>query len=257
MAERRGNNTESIIITPVETVAAAFLVIGTMPLIVNRMSEKARRVLTLPDERKNAAERAATLKHQPLEEFRASPYLSEDPQAPTYLVAPAIWFKKAMQTAALDLPGATKTQIGRLVWVEGEYVPLWGIPELLMSVVRQAGMDHTPDVRTRTILPAWASVVSIRWVHPLLNETKVANLLAAGGMISGVGDWRQQKGAGNYGQYRLASSAEDEEFRAITAAGGYPAQTAAMDEPHGYDRESREMLEWVTQEIKRRGKTST
>lgn len=255
MADRHPQET-SISITPIQTAAAAFLVVGTMPLIINRVSEKAQHELLYPSGRTGAADRAAKLKHRPLEEFRASPYLSDDPQAPTYLIAPAMWFKNGMKSAALDLPGATKTQIGRLCFVEGEYVPIWGVPQLHMTITRSADMGRTPDVRSRAIVPKWAAAVPIRWVEPLLNRTTVANLLNAAGILSGAGDWRQQKGAGNYGQYRLADP-DDAEFLAIVAGGGYREQAAAMDEPACYDRDTQELLSWFDGEVKRRGTKGT
>ena len=47
-------------------------VLGTSPLILNRMSEKAKRELLMPKGRKNAVERATSLKHIPVDEYRAS-----------------------------------------------------------------------------------------------------------------------------------------------------------------------------------------
>src|SRR5438105_2869034 len=124
-------------------------VVGTTPLICNRVSEKAQHELLFPKGKKTAADKAQSLKHDPLSEFRASPYILLDESAPTLLGALATWFKKGMMTAALDLPGTKKAQIGRLVQVLGERVPLFGVPKLLMSITRGADIARTPDVRTR------------------------------------------------------------------------------------------------------------
>ena len=44
-----------------------FCLLGTSPLIFNRMAEKAKRELLMPKGRKTAADRAQSLKHQPVE----------------------------------------------------------------------------------------------------------------------------------------------------------------------------------------------
>lgn len=228
-------------------------IVGTSPLILNRMSQKARQELLLPNGRKTAAERASSLKHSPLDEYRASPYTLAQEDAPAYLAVMASAFKKLMMTAALDLPGTRKAQIGRLVYVEDEYVPVFGVPELYMSIVRSADINHTPDVRTRAIVPLWAATITVRFVVPLLTEQAIVNLLAAGGVTAGIGDFRPEKGAGNYGQFRL-SSPDDEEHAAIVAHGGRAAQIAAMESPECYDSETAELLSWFDEEVTRRGR---
>ena len=69
-----------------------------------------------------------------------------------------------MAQAAIDVPGnAAKTQIGRLTTVEGAYVPVYGIPKLMMSTVRSKDMNRTPDIRTRAIQEQWACVIKISY----------------------------------------------------------------------------------------------
>ncbi len=161
-------------------------------------------------------------------------------------------FKAALKSAALDLPGASKSQIGRLTYVEGDLVSIYGVPKLLMSVVRSADMNRTPDIRTRAILTEWACRVSITFVMPLLREQAVVNLLAAAGITQGIGDWRPQKGSGSYGQFALVGIG-DADFDRIVATGGRDAQMAAMAEPECYDDETEKLLSWFDVESKRRG----
>src|SRR3990172_776783 len=118
-------------------------ILGTSPYIANRMAEKARHELLNPRGRMNAAEKQTNLKHDPVAEFRASPYTLMDEAAPTLLAGMSSAFKGAMSTAALDLPGTKKAQIGRLVYVEGDYTPIYGVPRLFMSVTRSADMNRT------------------------------------------------------------------------------------------------------------------
>lgn len=252
MAKASSTSTKEIEILEVQNGRLSLAIVGTTPLICNRVSEKAKRELVLPKGRKTAADKAQTLKHDPLAEFRASPYMLRDDTAPTLLGALAVWFKKAAMTAALDLPGAQKSQIGRLVRAEGERVPLYGVPQLLMAVTRSADMNRTPDIRTRAIIPHWAVLLDVTFAKPALREKAILNLFAAAGLYGGAGDWRTQKGSGNYGSWRLAGS-DDEELQEIMATGRRAEQIAAMNTPVCYDDETEELLTWYTAEVEARG----
>lgn len=226
-------------------------IVGTSPLILNRMSEKAKHELLLPRGRKNAVERATTLKHLPIDEYRASAYTLKDDSQPTFLAMLSTSFKGALRSAALDMPGAKKAQIGRLTYIAGDYVGIYGVPKLFMSIVRSADMNKTPDVRTRAIVPHWACRVSVTFVQPLIRAQAVANLLAAAGITIGVGDGRPEKGAMSYGQFRIADK-NDPEFMSIMKSGGRVAQKDAIDNPVCYDDETTELLSWFQDELSRR-----
>jgi len=215
--------------------------VGTSPLVLNRMSEKAKHELLMPKGRKNATERATTLKHIPVDEYRASAYTLKE--GPTLLALMSTAFKGALRSAALDMPGAKKAQIGRLTYIEGDYVGIYGVPKLFMAIVRSADMNKTPDVRTRAIVPAWACALRVTFVQPLIRAQAVANLLAAAGITIGVGDGRPEKGAMSYGQFRIADK-DDAEFKRILKEGGRKAQQAGLDEPVCYDDETSDLLSW-------------
>lgn len=242
----------SIDIMTVDHGEITFCILGTTPTICHRLSQKGLQELLMPKGKKTSAEKKGSLKHDPLAEFRAAPYLSEDPKSATLLQHLSSMFKGALRSAALDIPGANKSQIGRLTWVNGERIDLYGVPELFMSVTRSSDMNKTPDVRTRAIVPKWACRVTVSFVKPILNETAISNLLAFAGISQGIGDWRPQKGAGTYGQFKLVD-ANDPEFLHIIKHGGRKAQESAMENPGCYDAETREMYDWFNVESKRRG----
>lgn len=243
--------TDEIMIFETEQGVMDFHILGQTPLILRRMSQKGGiQELLMPRGKKTAAEKASQLKHDPIAEFRDSPYIIEGGDAMLGLMTTG--FKNAMRTAALDMPGAKKSQIGRLVYVEGSLTPIYGAPKVFMSIVRSADINKTPDVRTRMILPEWACRLSIRFVKPILRETSIANLLAAAGFQSGVGDWRQEKGSGNYGCFKLVS-ADDADWNRIVSTQGRAVQQEGIDNPVAYDRETEELLSWFDIEVKRRG----
>ena len=225
-------------------------IVGTMPFICNRVSGKAPGEFLVPAGKKNAAEKSQNVKHDVFQEYRNSPYTLDS--GPTLLAFLATAFKRAMMTAALDMPGTKKAQIGRLVRVEGERLPLYGVPKLLMSITRCADIARTPDMLTRAILPQWAMLLNITYPTPHLREKSVINLLAAAGLFAGVGDWRTEKGAGNYGSFRLAGS-DDAELKQIMATGGRNAQIAAINTPACYDDETEALLEWYRSVTAERG----
>lgn len=256
MATKKDDSGTAIVIKPVATKTIEVALIGLTPIILNRVSQKAKRALLLPSGRKTTAERAATNKHDPIAEFQGAPYCLEDETAPTLLAIPSTSVKGAMMTAALDLPGVQKTQIGRLAFVDGFYVPIYGVPKLFMAVTRSADIGRTPDIRTRAIIDKWACIVTITFVTPILTDTAIVNLLASGGFTCGIGDWRPEKGKGNFGQYRVAG-VEDAEYRRIAESGDRERQAAAMSEAEPYDSETRDMLEWAVGEIASRGRKAS
>ncbi len=145
-------------IVTLTTSEVGFAIVGRTPLIMNSMSAKVRGELLYPSKKKTAADKAQKMKHNPMQEFADSMYMAPD-DFPTALYFPASALKKACMTAALEVGGVKKTEIGRLLWVEGDKLPIYGAPQFIMSVVRMADISRTPDVRTRAILPEWARAI--------------------------------------------------------------------------------------------------
>jgi len=220
------------------------------------MSAKVEKQLLLPPKRMTAADKATHEKHNVLEEFRNSIYRSLDDDAPTLITLKATAIKKATMGAALDIPGAQKRQMGRLMRMEGTHRPdemaVFGIPEMMMSVTRSADMNRTPDVRTRAIIPQWCAVITVKHIEPLLKGPVVAKLMAAAGLTQGLGDWRTEKGSGNYGAFSLAEK-DDPLVKLIMEAGGRKEQIAAMENPAFYDSETENLYSWYQDERVRRG----
>lgn len=244
---------EEIVIQEVQEGQVSCYIVGKTPLISNRLAEKAKWELLLPKGKKTASDRASNLKHDPVAEFRASAYRMPD-KAETLLGFPALCIKRAISAAALDLPGASKSQIGRLTYVTGETLCVYGTPKLFMRPTRSSDMNRTPDIRTRCIIPEWAIKVEINFVKPVLSATTVLNLLSAAGLYNGLGDWRQQKGSANYGQFQILPL-KDEKTIASILKQGFDVQKKAMDAAEAYDDESEELLAWFKSEVKNRGKS--
>ena len=247
---KKASESKEIIVQHVDEKSLEVYLIGKTPLIINRMAEKARQELLLPKGRKTAAEKQGRLKHHPYDEFRSSIHSIKDENAPTYLAMPASAPKRALANAAVDLPGTKKAQVGRLTVVEGVYVGVYGLPKLFMSVVRNSDMNKTPDIRTRCIVPEWVMFAKVNYVSPIINPTTILNLFSAAGLYIGIGDWRPEKGAGNFGQFAVAKNMAEVES---IMQQGRKQQIEAMEAAIPYDDESAELLAWFDEEVLKRG----
>jgi hypothetical protein len=250
MAKKNVSKADTHQITEVLRVTEGSLeacLVGTSGIVLNRMSNKGLHELLFPGGPRNG------LKHDPLLEFRGAAYTLADPSAPTLLAHLATAFKGALRNAALDVPQMKKAQIGRLTYVCDELVPLYGLPKLIMMVVRSADINRTPDVRTRVIIPEWACRIRITFAQQLIKPQAVVNLLATAGITQGVGDGRPEKGALSFGRFRLTDK-DDPAYKRIVQTGGRKVQMAQMtaDPPAFYDAESAELYGWFVEERKRR-----
>jgi hypothetical protein len=244
------NNDAQIEVQEIEMVEIDFFVLGTTPLIMNRFNQKAWHELLLPSLRRNQADLEQSLKHDPVGEFRGAMYRNRDPKAASLVHIPNGAFHGCVASAALDIPGATKSKIERLTRIADVNINLFGLPQLFMAMVRNSDMNRTPDVRTRPLFPEWACKITIRYVRKILSERTVANLLGAAGMIVGIGDWRGQKG-GPYGAFRLVA-ADNADFKRITKTMGRVPQQQAFDRPVPHDEDTEELLAWFHAEVARR-----
>lgn len=257
MAQSRKDESVEIDVVDMEQGELRLNILGRTPLIFNRMAVKAQRELLMPrGARLTSAEKAANLKHDPVAEFRDSIYRRRDNEpGPTLLQFPSPGLKGAMASAALDTPsGVAKAQIGRLTWAEGYRVDVYGVPQLFMAVVRMADAKKTPDIRTRAILPEWCLEVTFSYMKPRVTPRVISTLMTTAGRIIGIGDFRQQKGSGNFGQFNLVLD-KNSDFERIKAAGGRGAQEEAMRDAVPFDQDSEDMLSWFNSESDRRSRT--
>lgn len=228
--------------------------LGTAPIWLHALNSKTKKELLFPPGKKSAAQKQSSLKHNPLEEYRTSPYRNRDPKAETYIEAVGAGIKFSMAQIALDLPdtGTSKAQLLRLLFVPQEKISIWGVPLLGMVPVRMADMNRTPDIRTRAVIRHWATKVKVNYVKPVLRQEVVVKILSAAGFMGGIGDWRAGKGNGNFGTFEIVKPT-DKRFKHIVENGGRQAQLDAMETPDFYDDDSRELYEWFHEEVAKRG----
>lgn len=225
-------------------------IIGSTPMFQNRMSAKVKQYLLVGGAKKTKAERAG-IKHDPIAEFRDSAEII--PAGPTALGLRVVAVKAAMCQAAIETAGLTKASAQRLLFMPGDFAPLYGTPQLRMDVVRSADIAKTPDVRSRCFLPQWGAEIDIQFITPQLNISSVVSLLCNAGVLIGVGDYRQEKGKGAFGSFRvIGEGQQDDEWDDLVANHGRDAQRSALDDPEPADDETRELLAFYRTEFNRR-----
>lgn len=239
-----------VTIAALEMARTTFRIVGTMPLFQNRMAEKAKQTLLIGGRKKTAADKAQ-IKHNPPEEFRSSVEMMQD--GPTAIGMRTVAIKGAMATAALETAGITKTSVRRLIFIPGELTALYGVPKLRMDVVRSADINKTPDIRTRAFFERWACEVTINHVVPQLSVASVAALVMNAGVLVGLGDFRQEKGAGAYGVFRVLQDGEDDpEWDDLVANEGRDAQLEALKAPDFAGPDTEDLMNHFFTETKRR-----
>ena len=112
-------------------------------------------------------------------------------------------------------------------------------------------MNHTPDIRTRAILTDWCCSVNVKFCVPTLNAQAISRLFETAGNIIGIGDYRQEKGKGNYGQFHIDFEGES---KAIMSKFGIKEQDKAIESPDFYDVETQSLYKWFVEEKQRRGR---
>jgi len=216
---------------------------GTAPLILNRMPEKARLALLAGGGGKKQ-KRSGAPKHDPLAEFVSSMQREPGYYPDTDIVFPAVAFKNAMATAAIYSDSVNKTDIKRLIYLPNEWAPIYGVPQLRLDVMRQAGMSRTPDIRTRAIIPEWGTRFQLDYLPPM-SHTAILTLLTNAGVIAGIGDSRQELGKGSFGTFELVNKGDLPEM-------DLAAQRAAIESPVAFNPQSRDLLELFHEEMQRR-----
>lgn len=250
VTKSKTSKTTEIVIPPLTRGVTRIRIIGQTPLFQNRMTAKVKMGLLVGSRKKTAVERIA-IKHHPIDEFRDSAEILSD--GPTALGLRIVALKAAMCTAALETPGITKTGCQRLLFMPGELTPLFGTPKLRMDVVRSADVARTPDVRSRAYLERWGAEIEIQHVLPQLSVSAVITLACNAGVLIGIGDFRQEKGKGGFGCFRVITpETDDPEWDDLVANHGRAAQLAALENPEPADKDTADLLDFYHKELHRR-----
>lgn len=176
-------------------------ILGTSPLIMHNWSEKARRQMLDAMQGRKAPKEAK----DPQAEYEAAFYRTKDGG----YGFPVLAFKAAtVEASRFYGKSVTKVGLRQTLFFSGEYsesakqslVPITGEPVMREDVVK-VGMSGR-DLRYRPEFAEWSTVLTVTYVKSSLTRESVLSLIDAGGMGTGVGEWRPEKD-GDFGTYRV------------------------------------------------------
>jgi hypothetical protein len=192
---------DKFVYVPAPNIArSSYAIIGTTPLVVHNMSQKA--ALEMLGKRFGKANVGKEIK-DPEAEYNASRYISTDGWDGMHAGA----FRAAMIGASRMCDGLPMTILKRLIFVipDGESVPMTipelgltfrgkrlvriiGVPKMRTDLVR-IGVD-LPDVRFRAEYWPWSAIINIEYNANRISSEQLASLLSLAGQHDGVGEGR-------------------------------------------------------------------
>ena len=186
-------------------------ILGTTPLICNRMSEKGKREMLA----RMQGEKLPKKPKDPEAEFLAASYRFT-PGGSRY-GTPSVAFKSATVSAA-RLYGNNVTMValrqclffGGEMGLEGQLLVELehdGEPIMREDVVKLK--RGRTDLRYRPGFWPWAAVLSVTYIKAQLTRSSVLSLVDTGGMTVGVGEWRPER-KGDFGTYKINTDKEIE-----------------------------------------------
>ena len=174
-------------------------ILGTSPLIVHRFSEKAKKQMLDAMQGRKTPKKAK----DPDAEYEAAFYRLKDGS----YGFPANGFKQATVRGTKfygkQLP---MTEARQIMFFRGEVgadglqlVRIDGAPHMREDVVR---VQRGTDLRYRPEFPEWTTTVEVTYVTSALTRESILSLIDAGGLGTGIGEWRPEKN-GDFGTYRV------------------------------------------------------
>jgi hypothetical protein len=176
-------------------------ILGTAPLIVHAWSEKAKREML----DKQQGRKTPKAIRDPQADYEAAFYRTKDGG----YGFPVLAFKAAtVEASRFYGKDVTKVGLRQTLFFTGEYstsagqslVPITGEPHMRQDMVR-LGISGT-DLRYRPEFPEWSTMLTVTYVKSSLTRESVLSLIDAGGMGTGIGEWRPEKD-GDFGTYRV------------------------------------------------------
>lgn len=168
---------------------------GDSPLVVHRMSEKARKQML---DKQMGVPSEGREKRDPHQDYLDSMYRLPD-GTPVFR---AIAFKDAAVSACTSLgKSVTKVAARQAFHVLGPMVRIEGTPRMREDVVK-IGQD-TSDFRFRAEFPEWRVTLAIKYNARVLSAEQVVNMLNTAGFAVGVGEYRPERN-GDCGMFHVA-----------------------------------------------------
>ena len=184
---------QSLVIEQPNILSVGIEVAGTADLIQNRFSQKSVEQML----RSHMGLSVQRERKKPREVLEDATVYNVDKR----VALPPTGFKLAMLSAATQIKGMKKTQLGIALFVQGNSIPITFetmVPR--MDITRTSGIGRTPDVRFRPSFQNWKARLIIQFADTVTVQT-VVDLLNRAGQV-GVGEWRPEKN-GTFGTFKV------------------------------------------------------
>lgn len=202
--------TTGVVISPPNFGWSKVRIIGTAPLVMNKMSSANRIAMMTKQEEGSRAKKGSKREAKDFDKvYRGAMHISTE----GWLGIPASAFRSAM-ISACSICGFHMTKGKKCLFVEADgidaddgspLVKIIGKPERKDLPVKLA--NGSTDIIARPFFPKWEAVVTIGWDADMFSGSDVANLLMRAGLQVGVGagrpDSRNSCGCG-WGTFRIA-----------------------------------------------------
>lgn len=203
-----------ITIQPPNFATATIFIEGTSPLVIQRFSKKAERMMDMAEgERAKNKRRKEARDYEA--EFEAAKHIAEDGWEGFHAAA----IRNALISACRVVGFAmTKARLSVFSEADGfdrdEGTPLiriYGEPELHSATTFNSGPGRKSDVRVRPMYRRWASVLHITFDQDQFSASDVVNLLSRAGIQVGIGEGRPDSKSSNgmgWGTFRVINTEE-------------------------------------------------
>lgn len=196
---QKKTKTEVLSIPMIDKRVITFSIKGTVPLIVHKFSEKARKMMMDIMQKKV---KVKELKNEE-QEYLNSLYFFEDGKRTGF---PAVGFKAGMVRAAKQTSMNMTDARGmfHVIADEGDLIEIKGTYKMRSDMVRVA--NGGADIRFRAEYPEWTAKIKVIYNATSISSEQIANLINIAGFSCGIGEWRPEKcNAGNFGMYELVN----------------------------------------------------
>lgn len=173
---------------------ARITIAGDEPLIVHRMSEKAKKQML--EKQQNKASKGREIR-DPHNEYRESLYVLPDGRYGFKAHAFKLSSVSACTSLKREIP---MTLVRQAFHVKGEFIVIEGEPEMREDVVK-IGMGTTM-LRYRGEFKKWKTTLTIEYNARAMSLEQIVSLFELAGFGVGVGEWRPERN-GMFGRFRI------------------------------------------------------
>jgi len=173
--------------------------IGETPLIMHKMSEKAK--IMIRDKQQKKAKKVRKARN-PKQEFEDAMYTDGNGG----YVFPARAFKAAAVEACRQADGITMASVRQMFFVSGlkdaEWVKIESDEPIMREDVVTIGQGTT-DLRYRPQFNNWKASIKVQFLEDVISPEQIVNIFELAGFCSGIGEDRPNKKGHTFGMFTV------------------------------------------------------